>query len=396
MLARWITGRLVESLGQVPAVALLGPRQVGKTTLARMVGQTQPSLYLDLEAPEDLLKLNDPGGYLSQHGDRLVIIDEIQRSPDLFMVLRGLIDRNRERGRPAGHFLLLGSASMDLLRQSSESLAGRIRYLDMSGLNLLEAGVENRDRLNLWFRGGFPTSYVSGDDVLAMDWLEDLIRTYLERDVPQMGFRVPASRLRRLWTMLAHNQGEPVNCSKLGGNLEIDGKTVSHYLDILVDLLLVRRLPPWYANSTKRLVKSPRFYIRDSGIVHRLLGIDNYEALLSHPVLGKSWEGFVIENLHSVLPRRAETYYYRTAAGAEIDLVIRLSSSDVWAIEIKHGTAPKVGKPIIQTFDDIGATRKFVVYGGDDEFPAGDGVTVISLRGLMNKLELFGSTSPRA
>jgi predicted AAA+ superfamily ATPase len=231
---------------------------------------------------------------------------------------------------------------------------------------------------------------LSDEDAVAMDWLEDLIRTYLERDVPQMGFRVPASRLRRLWTMLAHSQGESVNCSKLGGNLEIDGKTVSHYLDILVDLLLVRRLAPWYADTKKRLVKSPRFYIRDSGIVHRLLGIDSHEALLSHPVLGKSWEGFVIENLLSVLPRRAETYYYRTAAGAEIDLVVKLSSSDIWAVEIKHGTAPKLGKHFNQTCEDIGATRKFVVYGGDEEFPAGDGVTVISLRGLMNKLGLSG------
>jgi predicted AAA+ superfamily ATPase len=381
--------RLRKSIGQSPAVALLGPRQVGKTTLAKCVAQTRSaSLYLDLESPEDLLKLSDPAGYLGRHGDKLVIIDEIQRSPELFMVLRGLIDRNREAGRAAGQFLLLGSASMDLLRQSSESLAGRITYLDMSGLNVLEVGQEKNDRLKLWFRGGFPNSYLSDDDDLALDWLEDLIRTYLERDVPQMGFRVPASRLRRLWTMLAHSQGEPVNCSKLGANLEIDGKTVSHYLDILVDLLLVRRLPPWYANAKKRLVKAPRFYIRDSGIVHRLLGIDNHEALLSHPVLGKSWEGFVVENLLSVLPRRAEACFYRTAAGAEIDLVIKLSSPDIWAVEIKHGTAPKLGKHFNQTCEDIGATRKFVVYGGDDEFPAGHGTTVISLRGLMNKLTL--------
>lgn len=383
--------RLLKSLGQFPAVALLGPRQVGKTTLAKSVAQMGPSsIYLDLEAPEDLLKLSDPSGYLGQHGDKLVIIDEIQRAPDLFMVLRGLIDRNRERGRAAGHFLLLGSASMDLLRQSSESLAGRISYLDMSGLNLLEVGEEKRDRLKLWFRGGFPNSYLSDDDGQAMDWLEALIRTYLERDAPQMGFRVPASRLRRLWTMLAHCQGEPVNSSKLGGNLEIDGKTVAHYLDILVDLLLVRRLAPWYANAKKRMVKSPRFYIRDSGIVHRLLGIDTHESLLSHPVLGKSWEGFVVENLLSVLPRRAEAYFYRTAAGAEIDLVIKLSSSDTWAVEIKHGTIPKLGKHFNQTSEDICATRKFVVYGGDDEFPAGHGTTVISLRGLMNELSSKG------
>jgi predicted AAA+ superfamily ATPase len=386
MLTRAITERLQGSIAQFPAVALLGARQVGKTTLAKTIAKHQNSIYLDLEAPEDLLKLSDPGSYLSGHGDKLVILDEIQRAPDLFGVLRGIIDKNREKGKKASQFLLLGSASMDLLRQSSESLAGRISYIEMSGLNVLEAGSKRDDLLNLWFRGGFPDSFLADDNGRAMDWQENLIRTYLERDVPQMGFRVPANRLRRLWTMLAHNQGEPANCSKLGGNLEIDGKTVSHYIDILVDLLLVRRLDPWHNNVKKRLIKSPRFYIRDSGILHRLLGIDDYESLLSNPVLGKSWEGFVVENIHSVLPRRAETYYYRTAAGAEIDLVLKFSAAETWAVEIKHGIAPKLSKHFSSTCEDVGATDRFVVYGGDDEFPVGDGVTVISLPRFMEKL----------
>jgi len=387
MLTRWITDRLKKNMAQSPAVALLGARQVGKTTLAKTIAKSQNSIYLDLEAPEDLLKLSDPSSYLSSHSDKLIILDEIQRAPDLFMVLRGLIDKNRAQGRRFGQFLLLGSASMDLLQQSSESLAGRISYLEMSGLNLLEVGRERVDLLKLWLRGGFPDSYLAGDDDQAMDWLENLVRTYLERDVPQMGFRVPATKLRRLWTMLAHCQGEPVNYSKLGGNLEIDGKTVSHYIDILVDLLLVKRLEPWHANVKKRLVKSPRFYVRDSGIQHRLLSIDSYDALLSNPVLGKSWEGFVVENIHSVLPRHAQTYYYRTAAGAEIDLVIKLSVSEIWAVEIKHGTAPKLGKHFNQTCADVGATQKYVVYGGDDEFPIGNEVTVVSLQGIMQKLQ---------
>lgn len=390
MLTRSITDRLQRSIEQYPAVALLGARQVGKTTLARVIAKQQSSIYLDLEAPEDLLKLSDPGSYLCDHDDKLVILDEIQRAPELFGVLRGIIDKNRRKGRPAGQFLLLGSASMDLLRQSSESLAGRISYIEMSGLNVLEAGETRNDLLQLWFKGGFPDAYLAGNEDLAMDWLENLIRTYLERDVPQMGFRVPANRLRRLWTMLAHNQGETANYSKLGGNLEIDGKTVNHYIDILVDLLLVRRLEPWHHNVKKRLVKSPRFYIRDSGILHRLLGIDDYESLLSNPVLGKSWEGFVVENILSVLPRRAQTWYYRTAAGAEIDLVIKFSATDIWAVEIKHGTAPKLGKHFGNTCEDVGATQKIVVYGGDDEFPVGDGVTVISLRRLMEKLQSMG------
>jgi hypothetical protein len=222
---------------------------------------------------------------------------------------------------------------------------------------------------------------------MAMDWLENLIRTYLERDVPQMGFRAPAVRLRRLWTMLAHLQGEPVNYTKLGANLEIDGKTVANYIDMLSDLLLIRRLAPWHGNVKKRLIKSPRCYIRDSGILHRLLGIDNHDALLSNPVVGKSWEGFVVENIHSVLPLRSETYYYRTAAGAEIDLLIRMPSSEIWAVEIKYGVAPKLGKHFSKTCDDVGASRKYVLYGGDDEFPVGDDVTLISLPRLMKHLE---------
>ena len=385
MLKRWINNRLEESIAHTPAVVLLGARQVGKTTLAKQVGKKQESIYLDLEAPEDLLKLSDPTSFLSSHSDKLIIIDEIQRMPDLFMILRGLIDQNRAAGRKATQFMLLGSASMDVLRQSSESLAGRISYINMGGLHILE--VKHKEAEQLWLRGGFPNSYLADDDMRSMAWLEDLIRTYLERDIPHMGFRIPATRLRRLWTMLAHLQGEPVNHAKLGGNLEIDGKTVSHYIDILVDLLLLRRLEPWYVNIKKRLVKSPRFYIRDSGILHRLLGINNYDALLSNPVLGKSWEGFVIESIHSVLPQHAETYFYRTAAGAEIDLVIKLASQEIWAIEIKYGVAPTIHRNFSRSCEDIHAQHKYVVYGGDDEFPVGDDVIVISLEKLMEKLQ---------
>jgi predicted AAA+ superfamily ATPase len=386
MLQRRIIQKLQATIAQVPAVALLGARQVGKTTLAKTIAREIDSIYLDLEAPEDLLKLSDPSSFLSAHADKMVILDEIQRSPELFPVLRGLIDRNREQGRRAGQFLLLGSASMDLMHQSSESLAGRISYLEMSGLNLAEIDDNRQERQTLWLRGGFPDSYLAIDDDLAMDWLENLVRTYLERDIPQMGFHVPATRLRRLWTMLAHLQGETVNYSKLASNLEVDAKTVTNYIDILVDLLLVRRLEPWHTNVKKRLVKSPRYYVRDSGILHRLLGINSNDALLSNPVLGKSWEGFVIENIHSILPNRAETYFYRTAAGAEIDLVVKMPSSEIWAIEIKYGVAPKIGKHYSQTCDDVGATYKYILYGGEDEFPVGHDIQIISLPGLMERL----------
>ena len=386
MLARWIIKRLKKSIRRNPAVALLGARQVGKTTLSGFVAEHIDSIYLDLETPGDIAKLKDPEEFLGENSDKLIILDEIQRAPGLFMVLRGVIDNNRQQGSNAAQFLLLGSASIDLLRQSSESLAGRISYVEMNGINILEIDAEKQNIKNLWLRGGFPRSYLSQDDEMAMEWLEDLIRTYMERDVPQMGFNLSAQTLRRLWTMLAHLQGETVNASKLAANLEVRRANINDYIDILTGLLLVRRIQPWYENAKKRLVKSPRYYIRDSGILHRLLGISDYDTLLSNPVLGKSWEGFVIENIHSVLPRLAATCFYRTAAGAEIDLVIKMPNREIWAVEIKHGVAPKLDRHYSRTCDDVGATHKFVVYGGDDEFPIGNNVRMISLPKIMQKL----------
>ena len=387
MLRRMMTERVVAAMRRAPVVALLGARQVGKTTLAKMLAEAQPAVYLDLEAPGDLARLADPPAYLRQHGDKLVILDEIQRAPEIFATLRGLVDDNRWQGQSGGQFLLLGSASMNLMRQTSESLAGRIAYLEMGGFNALETAGEADALARLWLRGGFPNSYLAADDGQAMDWLEDLLRTYLERDLPQLGLRAPASRLRRLWTMLAHLQGEPVNTHNLATNLETQRAAINRYLDILADLLLVRRLPPWHANVGKRLVKSPRCYVRDSGVLHRLLGIGSHDALLSHPVLGKSWEGFVMENLHSALPHRAETFFYRTASGAEIDLLIRLDAAEVWAVEIKHGSAPKAPRHFSRTCAEAGATRKFVVHGGDEEFPLGGDVTAIPLPALMRLLQ---------
>ncbi len=387
MIERTITPLLLKHLSEMPAVALLGARQVGKTTLAKSLSQTMDTLYLDLESPSDLLKLSDPKSFFEMHADKLIILDEIQRMPDLFTVLRGVIDTNREQGRRTGQFLFLGSASMDLMRQSSESLAGRIRYLDMSGFNCIEVGASEDTQRTLLVRGGFPESYLAATDESAMDWLEDLIRTYLERDIPQMGFSIPSARLRRLWTMLAHLQGEVINASKIAANLEVDNKTVSWYIDILCDLLLVRRLNPYHANVKKRLVKKPRYYIRDTGIQHRLLGIESHQALLSNPVLGKSFEGFVIENIHSMIPRRSETYFYRTAAGAEIDLLIKLPSSELWAVEIKHGTAPKLNKAVFnRTCEEVGAAKKFVIYGGESVIPLGDDTLMLPLKGFLGSL----------
>ena len=301
-IARTLEPKCRAYLAEFPAVALLGPRQVGKTTLAQQLAASQPSLYLDLEAPSDRAKLAEPELYLRQHSDKLVILDEVQRLPEIFQVLRGLIDANRRGGRANSQFLLLGSASVELIQQSSESLAGRIAYLELSGLSVLELGEAASQAL--WIRGGFPNSVLAGSDASSSRWREQFIRAYLERDIPQLGPRIPAETLRRFWTMLAHSQGGLLNAAALGRSLGVDGKTIRHYLDLLSDLLLVRCLQPLHANAGKRLVKSAKVYVRDSGLVHTLLGLDQEEAVLAHPIAGASWEGFVVETLRSLLPER--------------------------------------------------------------------------------------------
>jgi len=389
MIGRYLARSLEQHLNHCPAVALLGPRQVGKTTLALQVTQGRPSVYLDLESPGDLLKLSDPLAFLSQHQDKLIVLDEIQRAPELFTVMRGLIDKKRYRGHKGALFLILGSASIDLLKQSSETLAGRIGYLELGCLNALETQSNTVTRLQkLRLRGGFPESYLAHTERLSTEWRENFIRTYLERDLPQLGFRVPAVRLRRLWTMLAHLQGETINASALAKSLEVDSKTVSHYIDILADLLLIRRLEPWHINTKKRMVKSPRIYIRDTGILHRLLDIADQDGLLSHPINGKSWEGFVIENLLSVIPLDCKPCFYRTTAGAEIDLILRFSSKELWAVEIKTGTAPKIKQFFHKACKDAKATHKFVIYGGNERFTIADDTQITPLSGLMQDISL--------
>ena len=300
MLKRRLEAQIRTDLQSQPAVALLGPRQVGKTTLALAIAEAAPSIYLDLEDPADRDKLADPALYLSAHEDKLVILDEIQNTPDLFAILRGLIDKGRRKGRKVGRFLLLGSASIELLRQSSESLAGRIAYRELAPLDLAETGADTLDAL--WLRGGFPRSLLAKNDGLSLDWRRDFLRTYLTRDIPALEPRIPAETLRRLWTMLAHAQGTPLNASRLATSLSISSPTVSRYIDLLVDLLLVRRLQPFHANLGKRLVKAPKTYVRDSGVLHALLAVPSRNALLDHPIVGSSWEGFVIETLINCAP----------------------------------------------------------------------------------------------
>lgn len=386
MIQRRIQSELSRLLHEFPAVALLGPRQVGKTTLALALGEQMSAVYLDLESEQDKAKLTDPSLYLAGFEDRLVILDEVHRLPGLFQTLRGLIDQGRRRGRRSGRFLLLGSASMDLLRQSGESLAGRIAYLELNPLDITESKTDD-DFPRLWLRGGFPDSYLAADEAASLRWRRNFLRTYLERDIPQFGSRIPAETLRRFWVMLAHLQGQLLNASTLARNLGVTGKTAAGYLDLLVDLLLVRRLPAWHKNTGKRLVKSPKVYVRDSGLVHALLQIEDQDSLLSHPVVGASWEGAVLENLVGIAPDSVRATFYRTAAGAEIDLVLELPATRRWAVEIKRSLAPKMERGLYHALDDLAPERSFVVYPGQDRYPLGRGVEVLSVREMAREIE---------
>jgi uncharacterized protein len=377
MYRRLLTPSLGDLLSRYPAVGLLGPRQVGKTTLALEIGKERSSIYLDLESPADLAKLNEPELFLGRHGDNLVILDEIQRTPSLFQVLRGLIDRGRRDGKGNGRFLVLGSAGIDLLQQSSESLAGRIAYAELPTLLLEETGAGTADAL--WLRGGFPSSLTAESDLVSLAWRRNFIRTYLERDIPQLGPRVPAETLRRFWTMLAHDQGGMINAAKLAAALGISGQTVGRYIDLLCDLLLVRRLTPWAANAGKRMVRSPKVYVRDSGLVHALLGLCTFDEVLAHPVAGMSWEGWVIENLIAAAPDGTNAFFYRTAAGAEIDLVLELGRGKRWAFECKRSLTPTPARGFHEGCKDLKPQRKLVVYPGTESFPLGQDVECVSV-----------------
>jgi uncharacterized protein len=384
VIGRYARQEVETLLEQMPAVALVGPRQVGKTTLALALANDRPSTYLDLESESDRARLAEPELYFDDHADELVVLDEIHRAPDLFETLRGVIDRGKREGRGAGRFLLLGSAALDLLAQSGETLAGRIAFVQLAPFDVLEVGEESLDRL--WVRGGFPDSFLAEDDPFSLRWRQDFIRTYLERDIPQLGPRIPAETLRRLWTMLAHRQGGLLNAAQLARSLGVSGKTIAHYLDLMVDLLLVRRLPPQLANVGKRLVKSPKVYVRDSGIVHALLGLPDKEAVLGHPVAGPSWEGVVVEDLIEAAGRETEASFYRTSGGAEVDLVLIWPDGRQWAIEVKRSLAPKLERGFHSALRDLEPERSFVVYPGNERYRLGPSTEAVRLVDLCAEL----------
>ena len=382
MIKRKIKDIILKSLKTYPVVGILGSRQVGKTTLAKAIKEMvrTDAIYLDLELPSDLNKLQDAELYLRQFEKSLVIIDEIQRMPSLYPLLRALVDQNRIGGR----FLILGSASPELIRHSSESLAGRIIYHELAPLNLFETDAGKLK--NLLLRGGYPNSYLAKTDDESFIWRESYIKTYLEMDIPQLEIHIPAMQLRRFWTMLAHSHGQLWNASKIAGSLGISAPTVRRYLDILESTFIVRQLQPYHTNTKKRLIKSPKVYIRDSGLNHALLRIKTFDDLTGHPSVGASWEGFVIEQIVSLLPENSQYYFYRSNAGAEIDFLYFDQQNKPVPVEIKYSLSPAVSKGFWNAYEDLFCKRGYVIYPGSETYPISKNVTALPLTKLQTIL----------
>ena len=388
MLKRLALKEVISNLEQFPAVAILGCRQVGKTTLAHQIGKisNKPFEYLDLELTSDREKLSESELFLEKQNGKLLILDEIHRIPELFPILRGIIDKRRRKGEAAGHFLILGSASPELLKQSSESLAGRISYIELNPFNVLEVEKSSfPDYLDrLWLRGGFPDSYLSKNEDLSLRWRDKFIRTYVEQDIRNIGYNFPADRVFKLWRMLAYDQGSQMDLTKIASNLSISTTTVRNYIDILSSLFLLRKLPAWHGNSKKRLVKTPKIYIRDSGLLHSLVNLSNYNDIISHPLCGASWEGFVIEQILQNMPYRAESYYYRTQAGAELDLVIETPKQKVIAIEIKRTLSPKISAGFRSAIADIKPDKQYYIIPHGEPYPLDKNTNAIGLKEFLS------------
>ena len=365
---------ITKILELFPVAALLGPRQCGKTTLARIIAEKNPSTFFDLENPVDVARLSAPMSVL-ENIKGLVIIDEIQRKPELFELLRVLADR---ADNPA-KFLILGSASPDMVKGASESLAGRIGFTDLSGFNLWEAGVENRD--SLWVRGGFPNSFLAPDDNGSMVWRGNFIRTFLERDIPQLGISIPSETLRRFWTMIAHYHGRVWNAAQFARSMGTSEITARRYLDILAGAYMVRVLPPWFENLRKRQVKAPKIYIRDSGIFHALLQLENLSDIQGHPMLGSSWESFALEHVVGAFNNR-DIYFWATHAGAELDLLV-MSKGKRYGFEFKYADAPGTTRSMRTAINDLSLEHLWVVYPGKEEYALDEAISVIPVSGIL-------------
>jgi predicted AAA+ superfamily ATPase len=377
---RTIYKELKESLNGYPVVALLGPRQVGKSTLVIDLLEVDRKVYLDLELDSDLRKLLEPELFFERHKESLLCLDEIQLAPEIFKTIRGTVDKRKKNSQ----FLILGSASRDLIKQSSESLAGRISYLEIMPFNILEVGTNNLE--TLWLRGGFPKSYMALNDEISAKWRENYIRTYLERDIPQLGFNIPAKSMERLWKMLAHSHGQILNSSKIASSLGVSSHTVNSYIDILEQTFLVKSLRAFEPNIKKQYIKSPKVYLRDTGLLHTLLNLETFDDMLGHQSFGASFEGFIIENLIRLFPRWTFNYY-RTKSGAEIDLIMSKGNRRI-AIEIKASKAPKIQRGFWSACEDIQATEKFVIALVDEGYEIQNNTFVTNLKEF---LEVFDS-----
>ena len=382
MIKRRLQEDIIKSIGKVPSVGLVGPRQAGKTTLAKMIAETveKPVIYLDLEDPQDFQKLDNAQLYFQQFQNHLIILDEAQRKPELFPLLRSLIDQDRKPGR----FMILGSASPSLKRQASESLAGRIAYFELSPFTLDEINDGKDNYKKLWLRGGYPESYLADSEESATAWIQNFIRTHLERDLPVLGIRVPSTTLFRFWTMVAHCNSQLLNASRLAESLGVDSKTARRYLDILEETFMIRQLQPFFGNVKKRLVKSPKVYIRDTGLLHTMLKIYSYDDLFANPVLGASWEGFCLEQILALKPPKYDAYFYRTqsAAAAEIDLVLTKGLKVEIAVEIKYSLTPKLTRSSTKAINEVAPLKTWIVYPGDESYPIKKDIWTLSINQL--------------
>jgi len=380
---RFITGGIRQKLQNIPAIVILGPRQCGKSTLAKaIISEIADAVYLDLERPSDVSKLRDPEAFFNLNANKLICLDEIQRIPELFPVLRGVIDENKR----SGQFIILGSASPNLIKQSSETLAGRISYFELTPFLFKEVSENNHFSKirKVWLRGGFPRSYLASNEKESFEWRVDFIRTFLERDIPQIGFRIPAKTLERFWRMCAHLHGQILNSSKLGESLGLSHHTVRSYVDLFDQTFVLRVLRPYEPNLKKRLVKSPKIYVRDTGLLHALLGIEDHNDLLGHPVYGASWEGFVIENILSLLPNWTASFY-RTSSGSEIDLILEKGKRRI-AVECKVSTSPGLNRGFWNAMNDLKFEEAWIIAPVKDTYPAERGVRVAPLQKFIDHL----------